>query len=84
VRSPQIIREKRRTPRKKLELRNSKLRLARQNAAIAAGKISLVEICCGFLPADYWSNRHIPAGNLVVGPQETHLCTSLGEIHKFT
>jgi hypothetical protein len=54
-----------------------------QNAAVAAGKISLLEIRSGFLPADYWSNRYIPAANSFVGPQEMHLCTKVGEIHKF-
>ena len=41
----------------------------RKNAAVAAGKISLVEIRRGFLPADYCSNRDIPAANSFVGPQ---------------
>jgi hypothetical protein len=36
----------------------------------AAGKISLVEIYCGFLPADYWSNRRIAAANPVIDTQK--------------
>jgi hypothetical protein len=55
-----------------------------QNAAAAAGKISLLGIRSGLLPADYWSNRYIAAGDFVVGPQKMHLCTNAGEIHKFT
>jgi uncharacterized protein YrrD len=54
-----------------------------QNAAVAAGKISLLEIRSGFLPADCWSNRHIPAANSFVDTQKSQQCTNPGEIHKF-
>jgi hypothetical protein len=60
-----------------------KIKRSMQNADVAAGKISLSGIRSGFLPADYWSNRYIPAANSFVGPQEMHLCTKVGEIHKF-
>jgi hypothetical protein len=55
-----------------------------QNAAVAAGKISLLEIGSRFLPADCWSNRHIAAANPVIDNQKSQQCTNLGEIHKFT
>jgi hypothetical protein len=46
-----------------------KIKRSMQNADVAAGKISLSGIRSGFLPADYWPNRHIPAANSVIDTQ---------------
>jgi hypothetical protein len=61
-----------------------KIKWSIQNAAVPAGEISLAEIYFDFLPADYWSNRHIALANSVTNAEKSRQCTNLGEIHKFT